>query len=518
LGRDDCHGDRRAGAAAATAVVLGAIAAWPAGTPAQSAPPLELFYEAASTDDRRARTAMDRLSKQWRDGYTAMIVDMARLLRPAPPPGSAAGADLAAAPDEDFNPDGGAEQGLRGGAGAEPLAAGPRVTRESLVRSRLIAFLEKQTRKRFDVYLTGWRQWMWTLPYEPHPDYAEFKGMVYGRIDPRMQRFFPRGAKSVIRLDEIDWGGVTVNGIPPLYYPKTLAAAEARYLRDNHVVFGVVVNGEPRAYPKRILAWHEMAVDRLGGTEITVVYCTLCGTVIPYDSVVGGELRRFGTSGLLYRSNKLMFDEGTGSLWSTLEGKPVVGTLADSGLEMTSHAAVTTTWGEWRAEHPGTSVLSLDTGHKRDYSEGAAYRDYFSHDRLYFQVGQRDTRLKNKTEMLVLRVRPAAGGEAQPVAIVASFLRKNPVFHFEAAGRRLVVVTSRSGANRVYALGGHEVVFQSALPDGTVVDASGGRWHLTEEALVREGPTAVRLPRFVAQRAFWFGWFAQFPATAVIGR
>jgi Protein of unknown function (DUF3179) len=158
---------------------------------------------------------------------------------------------------------------------------------------------------------------MWSLPYEPHPDYAQFKGLVYGRIDPRMQRFFPPDVKSLIRLDEIDSGGVTVNGIPPLYYPKVLTAADATFLRDRNVVFGVVVNGAPRAYPKRILAWHEMAIDRLGGAEITVVYCTLCGTVIPYDSVVGGKPRRFGTSGLLYQSNKLMFDEETMSLWST---------------------------------------------------------------------------------------------------------------------------------------------------------------------------------------------------------
>ena len=84
-----------------------------------------------------------------------------------------------------------------------------------------------------------------------------------------------------------------------------------------------------------------MAIDTLGGVEITVVYCTLCGTVIPYDSLVGGRLRGFGTSGLLYRSNKLMFDEETMSLWSTLEGKPVVGPLVDTGLQLTSHVSIT---------------------------------------------------------------------------------------------------------------------------------------------------------------------------------
>jgi len=86
-----------------------------------------------------------------------------------------------------------------------------------MIRSRLISFLEKQTRKRFDLSLNDWCNWMWSLPCEPHPEYARFKGMVYGGgVDQRMQRFFPPDAKSLIRLDEIDWGGVTANGIPPL--------------------------------------------------------------------------------------------------------------------------------------------------------------------------------------------------------------------------------------------------------------------------------------------------------------
>ncbi|MDP2390333.1 MAG: DUF3179 domain-containing (seleno)protein [Acidobacteriota bacterium] len=480
-------------------------------------PPLELFFAATSPDDRVARAALDALSKQWRDSYTPMIIDMARLLRPAPrPTAPSGGADIGAQPSD--GPDDGDDPGSRL-LGAELAAAGGTgVTRESMIRSRLIAFLEKQTRKRFDLTLNGWRAWMWSLPYEPHPEYARFKGMVYGGgVDPRMQRFFLPDAKSLIRLDEIDWGGVTVNGIPPLYYPKVTSVEEARYLRDGNVVFGVVVNGEARAYPKRILAWHEMAVDTLGGAEITVVYCTLCGTVIPYDSMVGGKRRRFGTSGLLYRSNKLMFDEETMSLWSTLEGKPVVGPLVDSGLQMTSHAAVTTTWGEWRATHPKTTVLSLDTGHKRDYGEGAAYRDYFSNDRLYFEVSNKDRRLKNKDEVLVMQVRPAAGGEAQPVAIVADFLKRTPVFPFEVAGRRLLVVTTPKGANRVYAVGGHDVVFQSRPVTGDLVDTAGRTWRQGEDALtLADG--SIALPRFVAQRAFWFGWYAQYPETQLLGR
>jgi hypothetical protein len=470
-------------------------------------PPISLFFDAAGPDDRKARTALDQIAARWRDGYTPLIVDMARFMRRAPRPRPSE------SPSPLFEDDSGAPENL----GAEPRGIDARpVPREALIRTRLLRFLEKQTGKRFDEALNGWREWMWTLPYEPHADYAAFKGLLYGPVDERMRSFFPPGVRATIRLDEIDWGGVAVNGIPPLDRPKVVPASDARYLRDNHLVFGLEVNGEARAYPKRILAWHEMAIDRVGGVELTVVYCTLCGTVIPYESTVDGRPMRFGTSGLLYRSNKLMFDEATGSLWSMLEGRPVVGTLAGSGLELTAREIVTTTWGEWRAAHPETTVLSLDTGHKRDYGEGVAYRDYFANDNLYFRVPKLDTRLKNKAEVLALRVRPRAGGPPEPVAIDVELLKRNPVYHVEIQGRRLVVITSPRGANRAYDLGGRPVLFQSVQAGAEVVDSDGGRWRITEDALVRDDDQSVRLPRLVGHRAFWFGWFAQFPDTQLI--
>lgn len=477
---------------------------------AGDAPPLQVFVDAASLDDKVARPALDRLANNWKASYISMIIDMVRLMRRAPRQGES---DFMAPSFGDE--EAGAATAVGGGQPREEFGARP-VPRESIVRACLLRFLEKQTGKRFDETLNGWRTWMWTLPYEPHPEYGEFKGIVYSQIDERMRAFFPRGVRSRIRLDEIDWGGVRVNGIPPLVYPRVLAAQDARYLRDGNVVFGVVINGEARAYPKRILAWHELATDRIGGVELTVVYCTLCGTVIPYESTVAGRVVRFGTSGLLYRSNKLMFDEQTASLWNTIEGEPVVGPLSDSGLALTPREVVTTTWGEWRTAHPDTTVLSLETGHKRDYGEGVAYRDYFASDELYFRVAHADRRLKNKADVLTLRVRPRGGGNPQPIAIDTALLKRNPVFHFDVGGRRLIVVTSPQGANRVYDLGDRPVVVQATQTDGQVTDANGNRWRVTEEALIHEREQLVRLPRVVAARAFWFGWYAQFPETILI--
>ena len=132
----------------------------------------------------------------------------------------------------------------------------------------------------------------------------------------------------------------------------------------------------------------------------------------------------------------------------------MVGELVGSGLRLTPHAVVTTTWGEWRRRHPETTVLSLDTGHRRNYAEGAAYRTYFGSDDLMFAVSRRDARLPNKEEVLVLRLPdPERPGGRLPLAVTARFLSRNRVYHRDFAGRNLVVVTSGQGANRVYDAG-----------------------------------------------------------------
>ena len=479
---------RRTAIGGAVALGLSATALVTVRGQARAPVPLDVIARAASVVEAEARPALDILEKNWHDRYVAMLLELAELSVARP---------TARAQDAPLEP---------GVSDAPPPPA------ISPARERLIRFLERQTGQRFGFDFDKWHRWLWSRPADLHPDYTRFKGLLYANIDPRMREFFPPDVAATIRLDEVVWGGVRVNGIPPLYYPKHLQASDARYLRDSDVVFGIAINGEARAYPKRILAWHELAWDRIGGVELTIVYCTLCGTVIPYESSAGGELRRMGTSGLLYRSNKLMFDEGTRSLWSTLDGQPVIGPLVGRGLALKPRATVTTTWGEWRRRHPKTTVLSLETGHERDYSEGAAYREYFGTDRLMFSVPAPDTRLANKAEVLVLRVAPSKDGALVPLAISADFLRRRPVFHTEVAGRRLVVVTSQAGANRVYDAG--DRTFAARMDGDRLVDQDGARWTVAEDDL--QSPAGGSRPRLAAQRAFWFGWYAQFPDTLLI--
>ncbi len=344
-------------------------------------------------------------------------------------------------------------------------------------------------------------------PFE-HPRYADFKAALYGLIDPKFRTYFSSQRTSKIRLDEVRWGGVAQDGIPPLRGPKMIAAADAGYLADSNVVFGLEVEGDVRAYPKRVLAWHEMFVDEVGGVPVAGVYCTLCGTMILFETTHDGVAHQLGTSGFLYRSNKLMYDRATQSLWNTIWGRPVIGPLAEKDIELVRRSVVTTTWGEWRRRHPDTRVLSLDTGHWRDYSEGAAYREYFATDELMFTVPELDRRLRNKAEVLAFA--PAAGEE--PLAISARYLDKHPIHHDTRGGVAFVVLTDRSGANRAYETQGQQ--FETWDADRTATDRNGTRWTLYEDRLESAGGGV--LPRLPAHRAFWFGWYAAYPNTRLV--
>lgn len=373
-------------------------------------------------------------------------------------------------------------------------------TREPAVRARLIGALEDLSGRRGGDDLDGWWQWVWKQP-PPPAYYSELKAILYRRVDPRFGRYFEGQPRSQIRLDEVAWGGVLQDGIPPLDHPPRLGASQAGYLNDQDVVFGVAHRGQARAYPKRILAWHELARDRLGGEELTLVYCTLCGSCILYRS--GPHV--LGTSGFLYRSNKLMFDQKTQSLWSTLEGRPVIGALVGKVQPLEMLSVVTTTWGEWKKLHPKTEVLSPDTGHKRDYGEGVAYREYFSHDRLMFPVSVQDPRLANKAEVLTLR----DGDDALAVPIAE--LPPESLLSLQLGSRSLLVI-HRAG-KRVYEVG--EQRFQELTSEG-VREVGGGLWRIEEDALV--GPSGQRLRRFPSHQAFWFGWVAAYPKTRLWSR
>jgi len=394
---------------------------------------------------------------------------------------------------------------------APPLVEMIYLTRNIEIRPKMFSLLQQKTGSEAIFDLNEIYQKLWSKDYKLPEWYPAFKGRLYSVIDERFTEYFKDTSKSLIRLDEIRWGGVVQNGIPPLRKPEMISVKEASYLEDSNVVFGIGVNGDFRAYPKRILAWHEMFIDEVGGKSLTGAYCTLCGSMILYDNQAGGKLHKLGTSGFLYRSNKLMFDEDTNSFWNTLQGVPVVGPLVGKDIELKRLPVVTTTWGKWKKLHPKTTVLSLKTGHSRDYSEGAAYRDYFATDELMFTVPKLDKRLKNKAEVLALHSNSA---EEPPVAVSSDFLKKNTVYPLSMAGKNYLILTDKSGAHRVYQA--DKVKFSKWDQSGSITDSSNQKWKVEEDALVSDSDNKNRLSRVAAHNAFWFGWYAAFPNTKLI--
>lgn len=384
-------------------------------------------------------------------------------------------------------------------------------TRNSRSSSSTIDLLERKTGQKFGSNMNEWYFWLWNRPLNLSDNYANFKASLYSNIDPKFEKYFrERQSSARIRLDEIRWGGVGQDGIPPLRGPSMVSAISAGYLQDSNVIFGIEINGDARAYPKRILAWHEMFVDTIGGVEIAGVYCTLCGTIIPYKTEFKGVKYALGTSGFLYRSNKLMYDKATQSLWNTIKGEPVLGPLVDKGIKLEHLSVVTTTWGEWKRRHPKTTVLSKKTGFNRNYGEGIAYKNYFDTHELMFNTPFNDTRLKNKQEVLALRF-PAS--PKQQLAIDTEFLNKNPLYKNRIGPQKLLILTDRSGANRVY--DPKNVNFVSYDRDSTLVDDKGVKWILTESELIAQNNES-RLNNLPYHRAFWFGWHATYPETRLI--
>jgi hypothetical protein len=364
-----------------------------------------------------------------------------------------------------------------------------------------------------------WLGWLREHPeIDPPPGYARWKGRLFGQlVDPRIGNFLVKeGIESTIPLEEIVWGGVRRDGIPDLQEPPHTAVAKADYLEDDDRVFGVTLNGESRAYPLRIMNAHEMANDVVGGVPFALTYCTLCGSGIAYATDIGGEVLSFGTSGLLYQSNKLMYDRATETLWDQFRGVPVVGARVGSGIELEILPITLTTWGEWLELHPETTVLDDDTGiypaasYLPEDDPRSIYFDYRVKTTTIFPPGAGSDALPEKT--LVLGIN--AGGAAKAYELTG--LRDDRVVNDMVGGVEVVVIaTDNANGARAYERSGRE--FSDAELAGgelTVSDEAGTRWRVEEDALVAVGGGA-RLERLESRVSYWFAWHQAFPMTDV---
>ena len=374
---------------------------------------------------------------------------------------------------------------------------------------RLLDALQRLARAKIPRDWKAWTEWQEEhTEIRPYRGFVSFKADILAGIDPNFRDFLYRGVRHDIRIEEIVWGGVRKDGIPALVNAEQVPAAEATYLTDRELVFGVSIHGDARAYPLRILDWHEMFNDVVGGVPVSLAYCTLCGSGILFDTRVPGRREPFvfGSSGLLYRSNKLMYDTETESLWNQFTGEPVVGELTGSGIVLDVLPVVITSWGDWRTAHPDTTALSLDTGFERDYRPGQPYRDYFASPELMFPVVVRDRRLDPKDRIFVLR-----DGKAE-MAWALSLFEGGATLHDRVGERDVVLIGDAEFETvRAYDSGGR--TFTVVADDPARVESGGALWSVSEDALTGpEGETLARLP---GHMAYWFAYQSYHPGKPV---
>ena len=239
-----------------------------------------------------------------------------------------------------------------------------------------------------------------------------------------------------------------------------------------------------------------------------------------YSGIVNGEPTTFGTSGLLYRSNKVMYDRATRSLWNQFIGEPVIGPLADSGIRQPFFPSVVTTWGEWWDEHPDTTVLAQDTGiypaefYVPEDNPLAIYYNYFTSEEVMFPVWLRDETFQPKQVVVGLTV-----GESAKAYSIRD-LQAERLINDTVGGMNVVVVASpESRAGRIYKRG--DLTFTPVdddnpdLAPAALLDDSSARWTVTEEGLVADTDSELRLPRIPSITSFWFGWYQYHPDTEI---
>ena len=171
--------------------------------------------------------------------------------------------------------------------------------------------------------------------------------------------------RSNIAFSEILSGGPPRDGIPSIDKPAFGTVQDNETLGPNEPVIQLDLNGDVRAYPLRILTWHEIVNDVVGGVPVAVTYCPLCNASIVFDRRMGDEILEFGTTGKLRNSDLVMYDRSSESWWQQFTGESIVGT--HSGKELTMLAVRVVGFSSFAKDHPNGKVLVPNGASKRPY-------------------------------------------------------------------------------------------------------------------------------------------------------
>ena len=302
--------------------------------------------------------------------------------------------------------------------------------------------------------------------------------------------------KSIIDFSEVMSGGPPKDGIPAIDKPKFDGVKQARkWLDPREPVILVDLHGEARAYPLQLLIYHEIVNDQIGATPISVTFCPLCNSSVVFDRRLDGRVLDFGTTGLLRKSDMVMYDRQTESWWQQIIGQGIIGKYA--GVTLTQIPSSIVSFADFSEAHPDGKIVNRKTGHSRPYGNNP-YRGYDDIDQVPFLFrGTLDPRLPPMERVMHIRT----GGEEKLYPF--SRLKEAAVIN-DSGGDTPIVLLSRDGllsvldagkiknARSIQAVTAFErklngSVLDFEIKDGEIVDQqTGSSWNLLGQSISGE--------------------------------
>ncbi len=310
--------------------------------------------------------------------------------------------------------------------------------------------------------------------------------------------------------------------IPVITEPRYETIDQAdEWLSGREPVLAAFAGGEARAYPLRLLLWHEAANDWLGGLPLLATYCPRCNSAAVYERTAGTLTLQFRAASVLRSENRVLFDETTDSWWQQSSGESIAGEFAGFRLPLVANAVIS--WDDFKRAHPAGTVLSRASGFDVDYG----FNPYFNAD--FTQpppsAGEVDRRLPARARVLGLQ------NDGNALAVPFSALDFSRAVNLMIGGEPATVFWQRgttsplSSANVAQGRDvGAAVGFDARLEGRTLAfraergsfvdEQTGSTWSITGEAL--SGPLAgSRLDILPHINSFWSCWSAFHPAASV---
>ncbi|MEX0802522.1 MAG: DUF3179 domain-containing protein [Candidatus Binatia bacterium] len=314
----------------------------------------------------------------------------------------------------------------------------------------------------------------------------------------------------------IQSGGPPRDGIPPIDRPKYISAADSeKFLKANDIVFGLAHQGVFKAFPQKILVWHEIVNDEVQGEQIAITYCPLTGSAVVFRGRSrDGATLTFGTSGKLVNSNLLMYDRQTDSQWPQILGIAIDG--KNKGTVLDEIPVVWTHWSRWRRRHPDTLVLSTDTGYFRSYGKDP-YGSYDKSGSYYdsggplFPVMAKDDRFSPKEVVVGIKV------NGKQMALHKQPLRVKKLMNTSLGGVPLVAFSdSDIDFMRVFIRQINGKATNFGFEKGRIVDELTGSVWRADGRSVEGKMSGSQLEQQTAYDVMWFAWYAFFPETEIV--